>query len=722
MTSTALARRDRPGILRRLRDAAGMALLRAQVTTTSTIGWTIVRGTSPSDFQGTGEELRLKGWERHPVVNACIRAIVDLIAAVPLEVYRKDAKGDATVLPRHELLDLFSGGNGGISEYRLKARTATYFLTYGNALWVLERNGRRSLPQRIRPVSPARLQFVWLKAQNDAIEFYDWRDLQGTVHAKTPAADVVHFRDLDAGDGLFGYPRGASALRSILADSEASEYVRQVVTNHGTPGIAVLLEGSPDVSELEGMRERWQQRWVERGGRGGAAFMGDVKDLKPLGFDLQQLEFPDLRGVAREDICAAFAVDGRIVGVSSGKSDGGLSGQQFAEARHRLIQQAVYPVMRCMEDEINTVLTPEYGEVYVRFSEEYIGAITEDVTQTSTRVLAEVGAKVRTIEEARDAIGLDPQMDPNHTFAGGMPVGMASDNVQQLAQATIENAKNPPPQQLPGNQPPARMLTRAVTLTPAERDGLWRAFDASARDHEAAFAAAATALFQSESRDVARILAALALTHAVADDQFVMAAMARIGQNYAPGGAYHQAWLDRYLTLIGKTVEAGGERIGLSFSLPNPRAEAVIRQRAADLVTNVTETTRAAIRNALLEGRQAGEGVAQIAARIERETFGEIAKTRAITIARTETVGALNAGAYQGAQQSGVMRSATWITQRDARVRDSHAALEGETVDIGAAFSNGLRYPHDPSGPPEEVINCRCTLAYSDQEAGSLAA
>ena len=146
---------------------------------------------------------------------------------------------------------------------------------------------------------------------------------------------------------------------------------------------------------------------------------------------------------------------------------------------------------------------------------------------------------------------------------------------------------------------------------------------------------------------------------------------------------------------------------------------AVIRQRAADLVTSVTETTKQHIRDAILEGRAAGEGVQQIAARIEANTFGEISKARAVTIARTETVGALNAGAYEAAQQSRVMRSKQWLTQGDDRVRDSHAAIDGERVDIGAAFSNGLRFPHDPMGPAAEVINCRCSLAYSDLDPGA---
>ena len=40
--------------------------------------------------------------------------------------------------------------------------------------------------------------------------------------------------------------------------------------------------------------------------------------------------------------------------------------------------------------------------------------------------------------------------------------------------------------------------------------------------------------------------------------------------------------------------------------------------------------------------------------------------------------------------------------------RRDHRRMDGETVPIDAKFSNGLRFPRDPDGPADEVINCRC--------------
>lgn len=69
----------------------------------------------------------------------------------------------------------------------------------------------------------------------------------------------------------------------------------------------------------------------------------------------------------------------------------------------------------------------------------------------------------------------------------------------------------------------------------------------------------------------------------------------------------------------------------------------------------------------------------------------------------------------QISEDFGVKRYKTWITVGDERVRESHEGLDGMTIPIDEPFPNGLMYPCDPSGTPEETCNCRCWLDYSDR-------
>jgi hypothetical protein len=75
--------------------------------------------------------------------------------------------------------------------------------------------------------------------------------------------------------------------------------------------------------------------------------------------------------------------------------------------------------------------------------------------------------------------------------------------------------------------------------------------------------------------------------------------------------------------------------------------------------------------------------------------------------------GAENKGrqdSYARAEADGIILQKEWLATNDGRTRHSHAMLDGAIVDQDKKFDNGLMYPGDPSGRPEEVYNCRCTL------------
>jgi hypothetical protein len=91
----------------------------------------------------------------------------------------------------------------------------------------------------------------------------------------------------------------------------------------------------------------------------------------------------------------------------------------------------------------------------------------------------------------------------------------------------------------------------------------------------------------------------------------------------------------------------------------------------------------------------------------------EMNKTQAIRSARTIITGAENKGrqdSYARAEADGIILQKEWLATNDGRTRHSHAVLDGAIVDQNKKFDNGLMYPGDPSGRPEEVYNCRCTL------------
>jgi SPP1 gp7 family putative phage head morphogenesis protein len=155
------------------------------------------------------------------------------------------------------------------------------------------------------------------------------------------------------------------------------------------------------------------------------------------------------------------------------------------------------------------------------------------------------------------------------------------------------------------------------------------------------------------------------------------------------------------------TVAKDGARIGLDqvggplerlLSQADPRAIAWANERAAEFVTEISETTRDDVRD--LVARALEEGWSNDTLADELLNAGAFSAARAEMIARTESAGADIAGNVIGWQASGLVTEKEWIVA-DANECDACAEMNGEKVAIDEEF---------PEGDPPLHPNCRCDL------------
>ena len=139
----------------------------------------------------------------------------------------------------------------------------------------------------------------------------------------------------------------------------------------------------------------------------------------------------------------------------------------------------------------------------------------------------------------------------------------------------------------------------------------------------------------------------------------------------------------------------------------------------SEKVSNISSTTMANIRSAIDSAQTDGLDVFQTARRItELTAISSI--TRAVLIARTETHQAANYANFTSLDVVNIPETTKeWVAVNDARTRDDHSAANGQVVSKNGDFIVGgsvLRYPGDPLGPPQQVINCRCTFVVNVPE------
>lgn len=180
-----------------------------------------------------------------------------------------------------------------------------------------------------------------------------------------------------------------------------------------------------------------------------------------------------------------------------------------------------------------------------------------------------------------------------------------------------------------------------------------------------------------------------------------------------------QALTDVYGAAQALTTGRLGDTLHPGIPTPTSAAQSVadiLRRRAETVGAQITRTTYAQIAQQITEGLEAGEHVDDLAARVGR-VFDEAIGTRAQMIARTESIGALNQAAdtYANALPSGTVAYKRWLAVHDTRTRPAHAAADGQQAAVGEPFVVGgfpLQHPGDPTAPPDDVINCRCTAIY----------
>jgi len=204
----------------------------------------------------------------------------------------------------------------------------------------------------------------------------------------------------------------------------------------------------------------------------------------------------------------------------------------------------------------------------------------------------------------------------------------------------------------------------------------------------------------------------------------------------------------RYQTAMRTLAWASGEaamaELGGSFSLRNPWTIPWLEQRTAELVTEITSTTREAIREVVADAYLQGGSASRLARTIRPliglrsdqiravmrrseelaglsaaahdraiDAYGrKLLRQRAELIARTETVFAQAAGqdqAFRQAVEEGLVLAGAvrvWVADPGERTCPICSDLDGKESPIGGAFEGlGDLYELPPAHP-----NCRCAV------------
>lgn len=134
----------------------------------------------------------------------------------------------------------------------------------------------------------------------------------------------------------------------------------------------------------------------------------------------------------------------------------------------------------------------------------------------------------------------------------------------------------------------------------------------------------------------------------------------------------------------------------------------------------VTDT----VRDSVVKWQKSGEPIDSLAKTLRSDLstrYDEFSKSRAYTIARTESASAANNGSFQMMKTIGIPNTVKeWLATSDDRSRDFHDSMNGKTAGLNEYFMvpnpegapDEMMGPHDENAPVVQLVNCRCVLVY----------
>jgi len=605
-----------------------------------------IMGLSPADM-----------WRTQPYLRTVVTFLARNIAQCALQTFQRVSDTD-----RRRLHD----GVAGIIA-RPNAATTSYELVYGLVADLALYDVAYLLMSEDPDNYLARLPFSWVWPKGGdtyAPDHYEVRMNDRGESVIIPADQVLVFHGWHPGNLRYG-SSPVHALKEILAEQVQAAMYRQSVWARGGK-VGAVLTRPPDAPEWSDEARRqfkrdWESRYSGSGpGVGGTPLLEDGMSLNRVDFSAHEMEWVEGSRLALNTVASCYHVNPTMIGLLDNANYSNVR-----EFRRMLYGDTLGPVIAQIEDRLNTFYVPlvdDRASVYLEFNidEKLQGSFEEQQSALSTSV----GRPWMTANEARalrnmpaiDGQGADELVTPLNVLVGG--------------QASPTDSA--PPKALP-------VGTKAGNLY---------ALKARVTDRQVAkLNEVLSSFFHRQSKAV------LARIGAGRDDWWD-------GDRW--DGELASDLHVTYLEVTSVLGKAEARSLGFHEDDYEPTATLHYLQAvAARYAANINSTTHSQLQTAVEDPEQDPASVFDVAT-----------DSRAAGVATgmgTFLAGfATHEAASQIARAHNVEPTKTWVTGTNPR--ESHAALDGETVGLDDSFSNGLSWPGAAGNDAADTANCNCSV------------
>lgn len=626
----------------------------------------------------SGEKAIAEGLKASTWVYGACRRIASSLASVPLRLeYSTDGEIWAAK-PNEELQALLNRPNPFMARQDILERWAYHLNLTGNAIWQLTLAGGK--PRELWPILPDHIKPV--PGGPNYLRGYEYKPNSKTKAIMLPVEEIAHWQFVDPANTFWGLSPLQAAALAVDQDAAAARWNRAVLANDGKPPNAVFLSENLTIQEQEHATKLIRDQ-VSGANARQVLVLGGASKVQPLSLSAADLDYLNGRKFSREEIGTVFGVPPVLLSFGEAATFANLDA-----AKLMLWEDTLVPLLDDLCSGLEVSLFPYWGYTSANWR---IRADLSNVRalQSNLKTQAETGKiKAETAAILINAGWTQNQVDER------LDLGFGNVEGGDLRKTDIET--KPPGEDLGDEGATGTKRQRLNAYESKAAKGAVERREAWVRKLTGKVAELLRS--QGDSAAAAYVEGSLDSFHETSLDDW-----------YNMLEAMHETLLEAEgkVAFAELLRQVFGNRATGAFDVLADNVTGWIKERTGESVKGITSTTRDVLAALVGNEVEAGASTADIAKAI-KERFEQMSENRAALIARTEVNTAFGAahqiGAEQLADQFEVDLYKTWRAVGDARTREDHDFMDGETVPINESFSNGLDYPNEP--------NCRCVVTY----------
>jgi HK97 family phage portal protein len=359
----------------------------------------------------------LDAYASHELAYACINKIADVMNDAEVIVEKRTGSNGQAKWQKvegHPLQSLFRRPNPHETGKDFRRLMVQSEYAAGIFFGEIVRSSA-GMPVELYALNPNKVE-PRVNKGNTAIQFYEYKHSDGTVHKIKPENMLVRQRP-DLVNRFFGLSPMAVALKSINSDIALTDYVDAFFESDGTPsGILKILNATvPDVKK-EALQAQWYRKYSRYGtNHKGLAVLDQNADYQKIGAQLNELDTSNVSARFESRICSVFGVPPILVGSLVGLTHT-TANATAKSALNDFWDNKISPDLAQFREWLTWVMLPEFEDIEaikadrIRVSYDISQAafLQEDQDQLHSRARENFKAGLMMLNEAREAIGLAP--------------------------------------------------------------------------------------------------------------------------------------------------------------------------------------------------------------------------------------------------------------------------------------------------------------------------